>query len=139
MRSSAGKIYFFFTSCPKTIIFAFTNLLRDHRNFECLITTFHAATGWRIGVQRLPPKANLEGHMLPCTLRLGLCGFIYKLQRRRCSSLLPLVLACVQSIALRARAIDRFSCLRHQPTRALANQNAVSHLRQLGCLSGNHA
>ncbi len=43
------------------------------------------------------------------------------------------------SIALRARAIDGFSCLHHSPTRALANQNAACHLRQSGRLSDHHA
>ncbi len=47
----------------------------------------------------------------------------------------PLASAHLQSIVLRARAIHRFSCLRHQPTRALTNQNAALRLRQ----SGNHA
>ncbi len=37
---------------------------------------------------------------------------------------LRLIPARVQSIAPRMRAIDSFSCLRHQPIRVLANQNA---------------
>ncbi len=52
---------------------------------------------------------------------------------------LPLVPARVQSIVPRTRAIDRFSCSRHWPTGALANQNAAPHLRQSGRLIGHHA
>ncbi len=39
------------------------------------------------------------------------------------------------SIAPRTRAIDRFSSVRHQPKRALANQNAAAYLRLSGRLS----
>ncbi len=53
-------------------------------------------------------------------------------------SKLPLGPARVLSVAHRTRAIDRFSCLCHLPTRALANHNAASHLRQSGRLSGHH-
>ncbi len=45
----------------------------------------------------------------------------------------------MQSIAPSLRAIDRFLCLRHYPTRVLANQNIASHLRKSGRLSGHHA
>ncbi len=51
----------------------------------------------------------------------------------------PLVSVRVQSSALRTRAVDRFSCSCHTKTRALANQNAASHLRQSGRLSGHRA
>ncbi len=44
----------------------------------------------------------------------------------------------VLSIASYTRAIDRFSRERQQPARALANQNAASHLRQLGRLKVRH-
>ncbi len=44
----------------------------------------------------------------------------------------------VLSIASYTRAIDRFSRERQQPARALANQNATSHLRQLGNLKLRH-
>ncbi len=37
------------------------------------------------------------------------------------------------------RAIDRFSRERQRPTRALANQNTTSYLRQSGCVSVSHA
>ncbi len=60
-------------------------------------------------------------------------------ERGRCSSQLPFLDVRVQSIVLRTQAIDRFSCLRLQPTRALANQCAASYLRQSGRLSGHHA
>ncbi len=48
-------------------------------------------------------------------------------------TLLSLVPACVLSTTFRARvAFDRFLRLRQQSTRAMANQNATSHLRQSG-------
>ncbi len=48
---------------------------------------------------------------------------------------LSLVLAREQSIAPYTWSIDRVSLFREQPTRALANQNATSHLRQSGGMS----
>ncbi len=49
---------------------------------------------------------------------------------------LPLAHARVPSTAPRTFAIDRFSHPRQRPIRALANQNATSHLRQSRRLGG---
>ncbi len=52
---------------------------------------------------------------------------------------LPLVPAHVLSVTSNTWVLNQFSCKRQQPTRALANQNATSHLRQSGRLSVRHA
>ncbi len=44
----------------------------------------------------------------------------------------------LQSTVPRTRNIDRFSRLRNYSTGVLANQNASTHLRQSGRLSGHH-
>ncbi len=46
--------------------------------------------------------------------------------------------SALTAISTCTHAIDRYSRLRHLPTRALAYQNAAYQLRQSGCLSGNH-
>ncbi len=52
---------------------------------------------------------------------------------------LPVAPARVLSISSGPRVIDRFSRLHHSTPHALANQNALSNLRQSGHLSGYHA
>ncbi len=52
---------------------------------------------------------------------------------------LSLVPALVLSIVPRTRAIDYFSSIRQQLTRALADQDAAPYLRHSGRLSVRHA
>ncbi len=66
-------------------------------------------------------------------------GWLTRAHLQQCARTQVLTRAGYLSIALRARAIYRFSCLHHSPTRALANQNTACHLRQSGRLSDHHA
>ncbi len=93
-------------------------------NYKALRTT--SGNGLREVIQRVHTRLL----RLPQALSVGSVAAQYEW---------PLIPACVLSIAPRAWSIDRFLCLRHLPTRALANQNAAPHLRQSERLSGHHA